>query len=117
MVNKEAFESLPPDLQAIVETAAEAANQKMLDEYTAHNNAALKQLVEEHGVELRRLPDDVLAALYRYSEEVLRELAESDEFARRAYESMTAFRAEAMAYHRISEQAYYEVRQRVINGE
>ena len=53
-------EALPPDLQAIVKYAARAANQDMLDEFTARNNAALRELVDEHGVQLRRLPDDVL---------------------------------------------------------
>ncbi|HCO58926.1 MAG TPA: ABC transporter substrate-binding protein, partial [Porticoccaceae bacterium] len=40
IINKEAWESLPADLQAMVETASRAANQHMLDEYTARNNAA-----------------------------------------------------------------------------
>ena len=54
IVNKDAFESLPADLQAIVEGAARNINQDMLDEYTARNNRALTELVEVHGVKLRR---------------------------------------------------------------
>ena len=61
IINKQALESLPDDLQAIVESAARAANQNMLDEYTARNNAALIELVETHGVQVKKLPDDVLA--------------------------------------------------------
>ena len=45
----------------------------MLDEYTANNNRALTELVEVHGVELRKLPDDVLIELRRISEEVMEE--------------------------------------------
>ena len=63
IVNKDSFEALPADLQAMVTVAARAANQDMLDEFTARNNAALQDLVKNHGVQLRRLPDDVLQAL------------------------------------------------------
>ncbi|MDG1474814.1 MAG: TRAP transporter substrate-binding protein, partial [Porticoccaceae bacterium] len=61
IINKDAYATLPDDLQAIVETAARAVNQDMLDEYTARNNEALISLVETHGVQLRKLPDEVIA--------------------------------------------------------
>ena len=37
------------------ETATKAVNQDMLDEYLAKNNQALTELVEVHGVELRKV--------------------------------------------------------------
>ncbi len=109
-VNQQAWDSLPPDFQAIVEVAARAANQDMLDLYTAKNNEALEELVNVHGVELRRLPDDVLAAFQRTSQEVLQETIAADEDVKRVYESFSKFQQGAKAYHRISEQAYYDVR-------
>ena len=54
IINKQAYASLPDDLQSIVEVAARAANQDMLDEYTARNNAALVELVETHGVQVKK---------------------------------------------------------------
>ena len=78
LVNDDAWKSLPPDLQAIIETAAKAVNQDLLDEYTASNNKALKELIETHGVELRKLPDDVIAALRESSREVVAEIAEAE---------------------------------------
>ena len=60
LVNKDAFETLPADLQSILKVAARAVNQDMLDEYTARNNQALETLVNDHDVQLRKLPDDVL---------------------------------------------------------
>lgn len=109
-INLESWNKLPADLQAIVKTAARAVNQDMLDEYTARNNAALKQLVDEHGVKLRRLPDDVLSRLHKVADEVTREAAASSEVATKVYESFNAFRAQSMEYHKISEVAYYEAR-------
>jgi TRAP-type mannitol/chloroaromatic compound transport system substrate-binding protein len=110
IVNKDAYASLPADLQAIVETAARAVNQDMLDEYTARNNTALVELVETHGVEVRKLPDEVIAELGRLSEEVLAELATDSEIAQRIAESVTEFKKQAMTYHGISEEAYYKAR-------
>jgi len=108
--NKERFEALPEDLQAILLAGAEAMNQTLLDELMAKNNEALKSLVEEHGVELRRLPDDVLLELRRLSEEVVLELADTDETTRRIYESWNNFRAGVMNYNRIAEEALIDAR-------
>ena len=110
IVNKGAYASLPKDLQAIVEGAARAVNQDMLDEYTARNNSALVELVETHGVDVRKLPDDVVAELRRLSAEVVEELAEDTEISRRIAESVKAFQKQAMTYHEISEEAYYRAR-------
>ena len=57
-VNKDAWEALPRDLQAMIEVATQAINEDMLSEFTARNNAALDTLINEHGVQLRRLPFD-----------------------------------------------------------
>lgn len=110
IINKTAWESLPDDLQAIVEAAARAANQDMLDEYTARNNAALVEMVDNHGVLLRRLPDDVLRELHKISDQVLLEVAAQDPLAKKVYDSQKAFQKQVSAYHKISEEAYYEAR-------
>jgi TRAP-type mannitol/chloroaromatic compound transport system substrate-binding protein len=110
IVNKDAYATLPPDLQAIVEVAARAVNQDMLDEYTARNNEALISLVETHGVQLRKLPDGVISELRRISADVLEELADDSELSRRIAESVKSFKRQAAAYHKISEEAYYEAR-------
>jgi len=110
MVHKPAFDALPDDLKAIIEACCAAENDAMLAEYTARNQQALDVLMREHGVQLRRLPDDVLAALRRAADTVLEDLAASDPFARRAYDSMRAFRAQAQAWHSISEEAFLQAR-------
>ncbi|MGB1159146.1 MAG: TRAP transporter substrate-binding protein [Porticoccaceae bacterium] len=110
IVNKQALEALPDDLQAIVETAARAVNQDMLDEYTARNNRALEELVKVHGVELRQLPDEVLANLRAISQTIAEEMAADNPLAKRIADSVAAFKRQATAYHRISEEAYYWAR-------
>lgn len=113
IINKEAFDSLPADLQEIVRVASLAANEDLLSEYTARNNAALQELVNEHGVELRRLPDDVLQALHDISEELVAEIPGDDELAQRIYESYRAYREDVIDYHEISERSYINARAKV----
>jgi TRAP-type mannitol/chloroaromatic compound transport system substrate-binding protein len=110
-VNKAAFEALPKDLQKIVEVAARAANQDMLDEYTARNPTAMKQLLEEHGIEMRPLPKDVMEALKAATAKVISQKRAEDETFDRIYASYEAFYKEAKAYHKISEQEYFENRE------
>jgi TRAP-type mannitol/chloroaromatic compound transport system substrate-binding protein len=110
LVNRQAWESLPTDLQQIVTVAARAANQDMLDQYTALNNTALHTLIDEHQVQLRKLPDDVLGELRLLSDQVIAEWVESDPLVAEVYASWAAFRDNVSDYHRISEQAYLEAR-------
>ena len=111
LVNKSAWDSLPADLQQIVTVAARAINQDMLDEYTALNNQALQDLVQNHGVQLRKLPQEVLARLQQISAEVVAEMAASDPQVDEVYQSYQTFRDNVENYHHISEQAYLEARE------
>jgi TRAP-type mannitol/chloroaromatic compound transport system substrate-binding protein len=112
LVNKEAWEELPDDLKAIVESASLAGNGDMLAEYTARNNSALRQLVDDHNVELRKLPDDVLTAFREIGYEVAQEIVNEndDELVRRIYDSYIEYRDGVVDYHEISERAYINAR-------
>lgn len=114
MINKEKWDALPEDLQAIVKSAAEAENQHIYDEFTARNAEALKQLVDEHGVQLRRLPDEVLEALEKTSQEAVEDLVAGNEQARRIYESYRGFRDSVMPYIAVAEQSVLNVRSTVL---
>ncbi|MBY6018100.1 TRAP transporter substrate-binding protein [Ferrimonas balearica] len=111
LVNKAAFEGLPDDLQAIVETAAQAVNQDMLDEYTSRNIAALDALVNEHGVELRRWPDEVIDVLRDTNAEVMAEEVAKDPMMRKVYDHYRAYQEGVWRYHSLSEEAYNDIRQ------
>jgi len=114
VVNKDSLEALPKDLQAIVKVVARAASQDMLDEYTARNNAALHSLVNDHGVQLRRLPDDVLLALWQGTQVATQKLVTSDPMAAKVYASYREFYKGVRNYHHISEQAYINARDKAI---
>ncbi|MBA6419399.1 TRAP transporter substrate-binding protein [Pseudomonas sp. 5Ae-yellow] len=109
-INQQKLAELPSDLQDIVKQAARSTNQAMLDEYTKRNADALDTLVNEHGVELRRLPDSVLDRLRDISMDVLEETAAANPLNREVWDSMQAFRGKVNAWHAISEKAMYDLR-------
>ena len=109
-INKDAFAELPADLQAIVRITAKAINEDMLAEYTTRNQAALIELKEKHGVDVREFPADVLDKLQALSDEVVAEVAGADPLSQKVYDSYKAYRDQVKAYHAVSEQAYINAR-------
>ena len=110
IVNREAFEALPPDLQSIVEVACKAANMDMYAEFVARNGEAIKTLVDDHGVELRPFPDEVLAELKAASLEVMEEMAAADEMSAKAWASLQAYMERVKLYTRIGSQYFVDRR-------
>ncbi len=110
LINIDAWNSLPKHLQVIIETASKAVNQDMLDEYLAKNNQALTELVDVHGVELRKLPDDVIEEFRKISNKILDDLAKEDKTIAKVYDSYLNFKNNVSAYHEISEDAFVESR-------
>jgi TRAP-type mannitol/chloroaromatic compound transport system substrate-binding protein len=110
IINKAAFDGLPEDLQTILRAASRMVNEDSLSEYTARNNAALRELVDDHGVIVRQLPDDVISELHRISETVVSEIPGDDPLARRIYDSYIQFKTDVVSYHEISERAYINMR-------
>lgn len=82
----------------------------MLDEYTSRNNRALQQLYADESVEIRRLPDDVLARLRETADAIYAETAAKDPTFARVYEAYQEYMEQAQQYHAISEEAYYQLR-------
>ena len=110
LINKDEWEALPKNLQVIIDTAAKAVNQDILDEYTARNNRALRELVDVHGVELRKLPDDVIAEFKIIANQILEENASNDEMVNKVYQSYKQFKEEVTEYHKVSEDAFVKAR-------
>ena len=110
IINEKAFNALDKDLQSIVKNACKIVNQDMVMEFTAKNNAALDTLVNKHKVDVRKLPDDVLAKLKQLSEEVVTELAGKNDAAKKIFASYQKFSKQVKAWHDISEKIYYDIR-------
>jgi len=110
MINKEAFEALSADLQAIVLNACKVVNQDMLAEYTARNPVALRTLLTQHKVELRQFPADAVKRLLALSEEVVAEIGQRDAFSKRVYTSFRKFLDQSREWGQIAELTYLQAR-------
>ena len=67
-------------------------------------------MIEDHNVILKKFPDEVLYELERISKEVLEEFVEEDKFATEVYQSILDFKKGVTNYHKISEEAIYDLR-------
>jgi len=110
MINEDAWNSLPSDLQNIVKVACQAAVMDNLSDFTYNNGVALNTLLTEHDVELRRFPDDVLQTLNEISTEIAEEMAASDPMIARIYESFTNYINIVRPWTDISDRPLLEMR-------
>ena len=108
-VNIKAWETLPPDMQAIVRAAARDVNGDMLDDYNAKNMEAMEQLKAD-GVEVRRLPDEVLARLKEVAAEVVDASAAADPAATKVWEHQKAYLKRLYEYAESNEKDIYNIR-------
>lgn len=110
IVNKQAWEALPPDLQAVVEAACLADANRMLAEMTARNAEALHQLRTQHNVQVMTFPDEVLRELRKVSDEVIAALVARDAFSAKVWASYKAFLDRVVEGSRIGEHAQMRAR-------
>lgn len=98
-VNLEAYNGLPDDLKQAVSYACESLYNPVWTEYTTNHARALKQLVDDQGVQVRKLPDEVIVAMGNAAGEVMTDLREdSDALVRQITESFLAYRESVAGY-------------------
>lgn len=105
-VNRDAWESLPSDLQAIVSNAAAACNIISHTVLEGRNADALQDLVENHGVQFGPVPDDVIERLFEATNDILTERANQDALVREVHESYFHFKARHDQWQQNSETAF-----------
>jgi TRAP-type mannitol/chloroaromatic compound transport system substrate-binding protein len=105
--NKKAFESLPADLQHIVDSACVENEHWVLTQFDSLNGAALQTLINEKKVQLLQIPDEVLASLKTMAEEVVEEEANKTPMAKKVNEAFKKFQKVVGTWGSVSEKAYY----------
>jgi TRAP-type mannitol/chloroaromatic compound transport system substrate-binding protein len=109
-IARSVWDSLSDQHKANFGDAAAAENNVLLAEYNARNTESLETLINEHGVQLRRMPTDLLNAIGEQSGQVIAEVGAEGGISKRVYDSFIAFRRNAIAWTRISEQAFADAR-------
>ncbi|MGB5354615.1 MAG: TRAP transporter substrate-binding protein DctP, partial [Woeseia sp.] len=110
IINKEAWDTLPADLQAIVAVCCQAINLDIQAEYIWGNAQALHELEKDSDVELREFPPEVLALLAQHSRDIVNELSARDPWAKRLQDSVMPFLAKSNENQRVSEYSFLKAR-------
>ncbi|NPA95456.1 MAG: ABC transporter substrate-binding protein [Thermodesulfobacteria bacterium] len=108
IMNKKAYDELPPELKAALDTAAAELNVKMLSEFEAKNAMALQELKKDKRVQILRFPDNVLEGLRKLSEETIKEIAAKDPMSKKVNDDFQKFKKMLAPWNRLTEKAYYD---------
>ena len=109
-INKELWEDLSPQHQAIIRNACNAETAIMYAEFEHNNATALDRLVNETDVDLLRFPEPVLKRMAEVSAEVLRDVAAADPFTQRVFDSFREAMARGDRWGEVSERAFARAR-------
>ena len=107
--NKKAYESLPKDLQQIIDVTCMENELWVLSQFDARNGAALQELITKHKVQLVKFPDEVLNDLRKLADEVVAEEAAKDAMSTKVNNAFKKFQKVLGTWGSISEKAYYDL--------
>jgi TRAP-type mannitol/chloroaromatic compound transport system substrate-binding protein len=110
MLNRQAYLSLPEDLQRIIKVACATENMLMLSEFQANNLRAFAELKKDASVTVSPYPQDILAAFFSTAKEVVASTAELGDINRRIYESYAAFCLACVEYAPVTEYGFMKAR-------
>ena len=102
LVNKTRWDSLPQDLQRIVEQAAAATGAWAHSAMAHRNGQALKELYQKKNVQVLPFPPAVLRQLRALTAETLLREAEQEPNFKRVLEAYEAFRKEYQSWHSLA---------------
>lgn len=105
--NKQVYDSLPKDLQTILDAVAMETNLWSLSEFEAGNGAALQELITKHKVNLVKFPDELLDVLREMAKEVMEEEANKDAMSRKVHEAFKKFKKQVGTWGAAADNAYY----------
>ena len=91
IINKDFWNKLSPDLQAIVEGAAQATVMQSLAAHIYRNAVALEELKSKHGVTVRDTPNDLYPEFLRAAAKVSEDAAKNNAFFAKVLASQREF--------------------------
>ena len=110
IINKDAWETLPPDLQAIVKIACQSSNLQMTSEYMWGNAVALEQLKADQNIKLNQIPQAVFDQLREHARAAINDLINDDALSKKIQDSMSSFINISSSNQEITELAYLKMR-------
>ena len=105
LINKARWDSLPADLQNIVEQAAAANSVWAYSAMEYYNSQALEELSMKKNVQVLPFPPDVLQELRAITAQTLADEADKDPDFKRVHEAYMSFQEAYQPWHRLTSQA------------
>ena len=112
-INKSKWDALPNDYKAVIKTAAAAVNNRILCYNCYINSSALSKLVNEHNVQLREYPSDMLQKFRQISDQILKGQASKDKLTQEVLDSIWRFQKEATGWSEVSLQSFLNARNQI----
>ena len=114
LVNKAAFDKLPPSYQAVLKTAMQAISLEMTAANFEANAQAWKKMKEEYpDIKVMSFPEPVLKAMSKANDEVLQGYAAENAEFKEVYDSRKAYMDTARQWTNVSEKYYLETSETV----
>ena len=110
IINTEAWSSLPPDLQKILEIACQSSNLNMTSEYMWGNAVALEQLKKDPNIQLKQIPQTVFNELKKHSKNAIEDLVSGDRSSEKIQQSIGSFMEKSSSNQEITELSYLDMR-------
>ena len=104
------WEKLDDTTKEIITIASKAVNMEVLSFFQAVNDSSYQKLINEHGVQMRQLPDDVMNALGQRAGEVCSSIAAEDPVSQALFSHIVEFRSSILRWTNTSEKEYMRVR-------
>ena len=110
--NADLWDDLSDRHKAVLQRAVEAANSINCGAWAYNNAVFFEVLRDEHDVDVRVFPDDVIDALARASDELVTEIGEDDERAAEVFASYDSFFRKVVDYSVQTEVPFFKARER-----
>jgi len=104
------WEKLDDATRELITVASKAVNMEVLSFFQAVNDSSYQKLINEHGVQMRQLPDPVMNALGQRAGEVCSSIAAEDPVSQALFSHIVEFRSSILRWTNTSEKEYMRVR-------
>lgn len=108
-VNQGTWDELPDDLKGVVQNVATTCLLLSTLQAEANNAAALRDLTENQGVTVHRVPESVQRELYSVARDTLRDAASQDEMVKRVNNSYWKFKRDHDHWQDAQETAFQTI--------
>jgi TRAP-type mannitol/chloroaromatic compound transport system substrate-binding protein len=104
------WEKLDDATREMITVASKAVNLEVLSHFQAVNDSSYQKLINEHNVQMRQVPDEVMNALGQRAGEVVADVASKDPISQELFSHIVNFRSSILRWTGVSEKEYLRAR-------